>query len=99
MLKIVLRDVPDSEALTRAMEQAGEVLAYRYPDLVSCKLNAEPVSGEPSRYEVRVELLLPQHQLIVNRAAASAAEALKSALEAVWSAPAMTRHLRHKLAA
>ena len=99
MLKIVLNNTPEPEALTRAMEQAGEVLAYRYQDLVSCKLSAEPVSGEPSRYEVRIELLLPQHQLIANRAAASVAEALKSALEAVWSAPAMTRHLRHKLAA
>ena len=99
ILKIVLHNTPEPEVLTRAMEQAGEVLVYRYPDLIACKLSAEPDSGESLRFEVHIELLLPQQQLILSRAAASAAEALKSAVEAVWSTPAMSRHLRHKLAA
>jgi hypothetical protein len=97
--EIVLRDVPDSETLARAMEQAGEVLTYRFPDLAGCKLLAERVGEAPPRFAVRLELLLPQQQLILNRAAETAPAALKEALAAACSSPAMARHLRHRLAA
>lgn len=94
ILKIVLHDTPEPEALARAMEQAGEVLAYRFPDLVGCKLLAEQVGEAPPRFAVRIELLLPQQQLILDRAAETAPAALKEALGAVWSSPAIARHLR-----
>jgi hypothetical protein len=95
ILKIALHDTPEPEALTRAMEQAGEVLAYRFPAVLACRLYAEPVTGEPSRFEVRIELRLPQEQFILARAATTAAGALRNALQAVWSAPSMAFHLRH----
>jgi len=92
--KIVLHDVPEPEALARSMEQAAEVLAYRFPDLLACRLAAGRVTPGGQEFEVHVDLLLPQQQFILNRAASTAEQALKDALGAVWSAPSVQRHLR-----
>lgn len=94
MLKIALHGTPEPESLARAMEQAGEVLAYRFPGLLGCKIVAERVDAAAARFVVRIELLLPQQQLILNRAAETAPAALKEALGAVWSSPAIAHHLR-----
>ena len=92
--KIVLHDVPEPEALTRSMEQAAEVLAYRFPNLLACKLGADRVTSDAQQFETHIDLRLPQQQFILNRAAPTAEQALRDALGAIWSTPALARHLR-----
>ena len=56
---------------------AGE-LAARYPGITGCHVTLEPIDG--SAWNARVEVLLPQHQLIVNASGADEAGARRSAL-------------------
>jgi len=53
-------------------------LAARYPAITSCHVVLEPIDG--SAWNARVEVLLPQHQLIVNATGADAAAARANAL-------------------
>jgi hypothetical protein len=68
--------------------EAAELVA-RYPAIASCRVVLEPIDA--SAWNARVELLLPQHQVVVNaagesedaarrRAIARADEALKALL-------------------
>lgn len=57
--------------------QAAE-LAARFPAITACRLDIQPMpSGE---VEARVEILLPQHQIILNETAANAESARRKAL-------------------
>jgi hypothetical protein len=57
--------------------EAAELVA-RYPAITSCRVTLEPLA--PSAWNARVDVLLPQHQLIVNAAAETEAAARSQAL-------------------
>jgi hypothetical protein len=57
--------------------EAAELVA-RFPAITGCRVALEPIDG--SAWSARVEVLLPQHQLIVNATGADEASARRSAL-------------------
>ena len=57
--------------------EASELVA-RYPAITGCRFALEPIDG--SAWNARVEVLLPQHQVIVNASGADEASARRSAL-------------------
>jgi hypothetical protein len=57
--------------------EAAELVA-RYPAITGCHVALEPMDG--SGWNARVEVLLPQHQLIVNATGADERGARRSAL-------------------
>ena len=57
--------------------EAAELVA-RYPAITGCHVTLEPIDG--SAWSARVEVLLSQHQLIVNATGADEASARRSAL-------------------
>ena len=57
--------------------EAAELVA-RYPAITGCHVTLEPIDG--SAWNARVEVLLPQHQLIVNATGTDEAGARRSAL-------------------
>ncbi len=63
--------------LPEAAPEAAE-LAARFPAITACRISHEAMpSGET---EAHVEILLPQHQLVLNVVAADAASATREAL-------------------
>jgi hypothetical protein len=64
-------DLPDASAETAE-------LAVRFPAITACRLSLEPMpSGET---EAHLEILLPQHQVVLNEVAADAESARRKAL-------------------
>jgi hypothetical protein len=57
--------------------EAAELVA-RFPAIMSCRVMLEPLA--PSAWNARVEVLLSEHQLIVNAAGESEAAARSHAL-------------------
>jgi len=57
--------------------EAAELVA-RFPAITGCHVALEPIDG--GAWQARVEVLLPQHQLIVNATAADEAGARRDAL-------------------
>jgi len=57
--------------------EAAELVA-RYPAITGCHLALEPIDG--SAWNARLEVLLPQHQLIVNATGADETSARRSVL-------------------
>jgi len=57
--------------------EAAELVA-RYPAITSCRVTLEPLA--PSAWNARIDVLLPQHQLIVNAPGESEAAARSQAL-------------------
>ena len=85
VVKIALHDVPDQEALVRFMQQGAAELAADFPAILSLRLTAEKTvasEGEAQGYEMHLELLFPQHQIILNRAGLPSEAALHDALAA-----------------
>ena len=58
--------------------EAAELVA-RYPAISACRVSLERLDA--SAWNARVEVFLPQHQLIVNAAGADEATARRNALE------------------
>ena len=68
-----------AEAPEHLAPEAAE-LAARYPALTACRLAVEPLpSGET---EAHLEILLPQHQIVLNALGADAEAARRHALAA-----------------
>jgi hypothetical protein len=59
--------------------EAAELVA-RYPAITSCRVTLEALDG--SSWNARVDVLLPQHQLIVNASGETEAAARSQALAA-----------------
>ncbi|HEY5899636.1 MAG TPA: hypothetical protein VIV54_18875 [Burkholderiales bacterium] len=79
-LKIATHHVPDAEAAVRNMRQQARELTTHYGAITGCRFS---LSHDASLgYEARLELLFPQHQVIVNGGGAAAEQALKTALAA-----------------
>ena len=57
--------------------EAAELVA-RYPAITGCRVTLEAIDA--SAWNARVEVLLPQHQLIVNATGADEASARRNAL-------------------
>jgi hypothetical protein len=53
-------------------------LAARFPAITGCRVALEPIDG--AAWNARVEVLMPQHQVIVNASGADEASARRSAL-------------------
>lgn len=63
--------------LPKAASEAAE-LAARFPAITACRVSLEPMpSGET---EAHLEILLPQHQVVLNEVAADAESARRKAL-------------------
>jgi hypothetical protein len=77
----VVKDLAEGEALLPLMRQGAAQLGRDFPELLSCRLSAEPMSGE-DRYEVHAELLFAGRQVILSRSAALPKTALREALAA-----------------
>ena len=82
VVKVALHGLPQSESLLEPIRSAARKLAADFPRALSCRVELEHADGE---MEAHVEVLLPQQQIIVNRAAASAAVALREALNSLHS--------------
>jgi hypothetical protein len=77
VVKVALHGLPQSESLLEPIRSAAQKLAADFPRALSCRVELERTDGA---MEAHVEVLLPQQQIIVNRAAASADVALREAL-------------------
>jgi hypothetical protein len=84
-VKIVLHDVPDPEALRLLMQRGAAELAVGFPANLGFRLTAVRIAasdGEAERCQIHLELLFPQHQIILNRAGLTPKAALHDALAA-----------------
>lgn len=84
-VKLALHDVPHPEALARLMQRAATELAREFPAILGCRLSAERLAafdGKGHGFEIHLELLFPQHQIVLNRAGATPKAALDAALGA-----------------
>lgn len=85
VVKITLHDVPDPKALAHLMEQGTAEFAADFPAIVSSSLTTEKIAASEAQargYEIHLELLFPQHQIILNRAGLTPKAALHDALAA-----------------
>jgi hypothetical protein len=64
--------------MRNAIAPAAAELVARYPAITSCRVTLEPIDA--GAWNARLEVLLPQHQIIVNAAGASADAARSQAL-------------------
>jgi hypothetical protein len=84
-VKIVLGDVPDPDGLRLLMQQGAAGLAAGFPPILGLRLTAEKIAASEAEAEscqIRLELLFPQHQIILNRARLTPQAALHDALAA-----------------
>ena len=77
LLKLALHDVPAPESVARVAEQRVADLSAVMPSLLSCRLTAERAG---SQFEVHVELLFPERQVVFNRLADTPEAAVTDAL-------------------
>jgi len=82
LIRIALRDLPELQALARAACEQAKTLAQRFPGVVSCRIELEK-AAPGAGFEAHVELLLPQHQIIVNREHRHPQGALAAVFQAV----------------
>jgi hypothetical protein len=64
--------------MRRAIAPEAAELVARYPAITGCHVTLEAIDG--NAWNARVEVLLPQHQLIVNATGADEASARRGAL-------------------
>jgi hypothetical protein len=72
---------PEAESLVRLMRQGAAQLGREFPELLACRLSAEPMTGG-DRYEIHAELLFPGRQVILNRGGTLPKAALREVLAA-----------------
>lgn len=85
IIKSALHDVPDPERMARLMRDGRAELAAQFPSILSIRLAAERIVDQEAwqvSFEIHVELLFAQHQIIFNRVAATPEAALRDALAA-----------------
>ena len=76
--KLEARDVPDSEAQSRRMSRELTQVTARYHAITGGRFTLAKYGGDA--FEAHLELLLPQHQVIVNATAATAERAAHEAV-------------------
>jgi hypothetical protein len=77
-IKISTHDLADADTDVRRVQREVADLTARYPAITSGRLELTRIS--PERVEARLELLLPQHQVIVNAADSATQTALRAVL-------------------
>lgn len=77
-LKVTAHDVPDAEAQSRRMARELAQLTGRYSAITAARLSLGKCGAEA--FEAHLELLLPQHQIIVNAAAGTPQAAVREVL-------------------
>jgi hypothetical protein len=77
-IKIAVHGLPDAEVQIRRMRAGFADLAHRYATITGGRFAL--ARSAPEAFEAHVEILLPQHQVIVNAAAAAPERALREAL-------------------
>ena len=77
-IKIATHDLADTASDVRRMQRELADLGARYRTITSARLQL--VRTRPERVEAQLELLLPQHQVIVNAADSAASTALRAVL-------------------
>lgn len=82
VVKVALHGVPQTDALLDPIRGVAHELASGFPDALRCRVELEKVDD---LMEAHVELLLPQRQIIVSGADASAEAALRKALSRLHS--------------
>ncbi len=81
MIKIDMRNLAEPEAVARVACEKTKAMAQRFPAIVTCRLELESLERDTG-FEAHVELLLPQHQIIVNRDHRDPKGALETAFQA-----------------
>jgi hypothetical protein len=85
VVKISLHDVPNGHSMVRLMHQGAAELAAHFPSILSFHLGAEKIADPERRqvsFQVHVELLFAQHQVVFNRVASTPKAALDEAMAA-----------------
>jgi hypothetical protein len=85
VIKIALHHVPGPEPMARLMHQGAAELAAKFPSILSFRLAAERLTDQDTQqvsFEIHVELLFAEHQIILNRVAATPEAALRDTLAA-----------------
>jgi hypothetical protein len=77
-LKIAAHDVPDGAAQSRRMARELAQLTERYSAITAARFNVGKCSAEA--FQAHLELLLPQHQIIVNAASGTPQGAMRDAV-------------------
>ena len=77
-IKIATHDLGDVASDVRRMERELADLTARYPSISSARLLL--TRTRPERVEAHLELLMPQHQVIVNAADSAPQNALRAVL-------------------
>ena len=80
VLKIAVHGVPDAEGAVRLLRQEARELGARFPATTGVRFHLS--RDEAYGYEARLELLFPQHQIIVNGTGAAGEQAAKAAIAA-----------------
>ena len=73
-----MHDVPDAETHVRNIGRELRQLAGRYCAITGARLGVRPCSAEA--FEAHLELLLPQHQIIVNAASWAPSRAVQDVM-------------------
>jgi hypothetical protein len=82
LIRIALRNLAEPQAVARAACEKANAVARRFPAIMACRLELEGLERDAG-FEAHVELLLPQHQIIVNRDHRDPKGALEAVFEAV----------------
>jgi hypothetical protein len=82
-LKISVHDVTDAETHVRSIGRELKQLTGRYSAITGARLGVRSCSAEA--FEAHLELLLPQHQIIVNAASSAPSRAVQDVMSRALS--------------
>ena len=77
-LKIDAHELPDAQTHVRRTARELAQLTGRYSAITAARLTVRPCSAET--FEAHLELLLPQHQIILNATGSTAQSAVRDVL-------------------
>ena len=82
IVKVALHNLPDAPKLLEPIRKAVGSVFVDFPEAMTCRMEIERANG---KFEAHLEVLLPQKQIILNRAGESATAALDGAMAEVRS--------------
>lgn len=69
-LQIVLRDIPQSDAVETAIREKVDKLDHFYPHIMSCRVTVE-IPGKHKQqgkdFSIRIDISVPGSEIVVNR--------------------------------
>jgi hypothetical protein len=77
IVKVALHNLPDAQKLLEPIRKAVGSVFVDFPEAMTCRMEIERTNG---KFEAHLEVVLPQKQIILNRAGESPTAALDGAI-------------------